>query len=163
MTAETPTPDAPETDAPTPDTPQESEKPRSEVPAEVAAALKKANKEAETLRRQLKEYEDRDKTEAEKLAERASEAEGRALAAEKALLRKDVALIKGLPADLVDRLRGETAEELSADADALLALLTPAEPPEPAPLDLGQGNRGSAALPLNGDPLLKAVRKTLGI
>lgn len=40
--------------------------------------------------------------------------------------RLRVATTKGLPADLVDRLQGSTEEELSADAEKLLALFKPA-------------------------------------
>ena len=41
-------------------------------------------------------------------------------------LRLKVATSKGLPGELVDRLRGETEDELSKDADTLLALVKPA-------------------------------------
>lgn len=41
--------------------------------------------------------------------------------------RLRVATTKGLPAELIDRLQGGTEEELAADADKLLALITPAE------------------------------------
>ncbi|PAX92985.1 hypothetical protein CLM82_00015, partial [Streptomyces albidoflavus] len=61
------------------------------VPPAVERALRKANEEAKTLRLKLKEFEDRDKTEAERLAERASEAEKRASTAEQGLLRWKVA------------------------------------------------------------------------
>lgn len=45
--------------------------------------------------------------------------------------RMRVAMAKGLPAELADRLQGETAVELEADADKLLALVksTPANTP----------------------------------
>lgn len=43
-------------------------------------------------------------------------------------LRLQVASEKGLPADLVDRLRGATQEEISKDADALLAHIVPIIP-----------------------------------
>ncbi len=46
---------------------------------------------------------------------------------EATMLRKDVALEKELPADLVERLKGETREELETDADQLLELLVPKE------------------------------------
>ena len=42
---------------------------------------------------------------------------------EKELLRLRVASRKGLPADLVDRLRGETEQELEADAEKLLEFI----------------------------------------
>ena len=43
-------------------------------------------------------------------------------------LRLRVALEKKVPADLIDRLRGGTKEELEADADKLLELVKPADP-----------------------------------
>lgn len=94
-----------------------------EVPPEVKRALAKANKEAETLRLKLKEYEDRDKTEAQKLAERAAAFEKQAAEAQTELMRYRVAADKKLPAELAARLRGSTPEEMAADADELLTLL----------------------------------------
>ncbi len=122
----TPTADASETEA-KPDAPADQAPPpaKTEVPPEVAAALKKANKEAETLRLKLKEIEDRDKSESERLTERLSEAERRAETAEKAALRFRVGTAKGLPARLTERLQGDNEEEMAADADALLAELNP--------------------------------------
>jgi hypothetical protein len=109
-----------ENDAPAPLAPAAK---ADDVPSEVKAALRKANKEAETLRLRLKEFEDRDKTEAQKLEERASAAESRLGPVEQENARLRVALAKGLPADLVDRLRGGSEQELAADADKLLELV----------------------------------------
>lgn len=125
-TAATPTADAPETEATPTTTPDAASQPtKTEVPPEVAAALKKANKEAETLRLKLKAIEDADKTESERLTERLSEAERRAEKAEKAALRFKVGTAKGLPARLTERLQGDTEEEMAADADALLSEMKP--------------------------------------
>ena len=88
-----------------------------DVPPEVKAALKKANEEAKNLRLKLKEYEDRDKTEAERISERLAEAEKRALDAD----RLEIALEKGLTKSQAKRLVGSTREELEADAEELLA------------------------------------------
>lgn len=43
--------------------------------------------------------------------------------------RLEIATRKGLPVDLATRLQGETAEEIEADADALLKFLKPATGP----------------------------------
>ena len=86
-----------------------------------------ATKERDALAARLKEYEDRDKTEADKMADRLAAAEQRATAAETARLRQQVALDKGLPAELVGRLRGDTEAELEADADDLLAVFNVAK------------------------------------
>jgi L-lactate utilization protein LutC len=64
------------------------------------------------------------------------------------LTRLRVALRKGIPEDLIDRLRGDDEDELEADADKLLSFVsTPATGDAPGPRpDLSQGARG------NGDP-----------
>lgn len=95
---------------------------QSEVPPEVRRALNRANREAETLRKKLKEFEDRDKSAAQLLEERAVAAERVAADAQSQLLRFQVAAEKGLPAELVARLQGSDAKELAADADKLLEL-----------------------------------------
>jgi hypothetical protein len=106
---------------------QAAERPKetgeTKIPPEVERALRKANKEAETLRLKLKEYEDRDKTEAQKLAEAKAAAESEAATAKQELMRYRVAADKKLPAELAARLRGSTPEEMAADADELLTLL----------------------------------------
>jgi hypothetical protein len=136
---------------------------KPDIPKEVQAALRKANKEAETLRLKLKEIEDRDKTEAQKLAERAAAAEQERDALKLTAMRQRIALEKGLPPQLADRLKGSTEDEMSEDADALLELVPVAADssfPGPRP-DLSQGAR--SALALNGDPLLQSVKNVLGI
>jgi hypothetical protein len=112
----------------------------AEVPPEVKAALRKANKEAETLRLKLKEFEDRDKTETQKLTERAEAAEKAAADLASTHMRSEVALEKGLTAKQAKRLVGSTREELEADADDLLADLKPGRPKG----DLEQGHRQQA-------------------
>ncbi|MFK4868990.1 hypothetical protein ACI3K4_27630 [Streptomyces sp. CSMPJR101] len=92
----------------------------TKIPPEVERALRKANKEAETLRLKLKEFEDRDKTEAQKLAEAKTVAEREAASAKQELMRYRVAANKKLPAELANRLQGSTEEEMAEDADRLL-------------------------------------------
>lgn len=76
----------------------------------------------------LREIEDAQKTEAQRLEERAAaevkareEAEGRARDLEVQLLRQRVAAAKGLTPAQAARLRGDSEEEITADADELLA------------------------------------------
>jgi membrane protein involved in colicin uptake len=83
-------------------------------------------------------YEAAEKRAADEAAARA-ELEQRIKAQETALLRQRIATEKGLPAALVDRLQGETPEELAADADVLLAAL-----PRPNAPALDGGTRGAA-------------------
>ena len=112
----TATPDQPSEDAQvTPDASQQSE-----VPPEVKAALKKANKEAETLRLKLKEYEDRDKSEAEKQAERLKALEAEAIAARSEALRLRVAAKFGIGDEDADLFLTATDEEtLTKQAERL--------------------------------------------
>ena len=117
---------------------------KAELPKEVKDALKKANKEAETLRLKLKDYEDRDKTDLQKLQEERDSllAERNSLTLEQ--MRREVAEEKGLTTAQARRLVGSTREELEADADDVLAAF-PITPAKPSFGDVGQGQRGESA------------------
>lgn len=82
------------------------------------AALQAERDARAVAEKRLKEFEDRDKTEAQKLADRAEAAEKRAAELEAKNLRAEVAAAKGVPANL---LSGSTQAELEASADALIA------------------------------------------
>lgn len=131
--------------------------------AQERAAKKAAEKQLSELQKRLQEFEDRDKTEAQKLADRVAAAEQERDALLLTAMRQKVALEKGLPATLAERLKGSTEDEMSADADELLSLVPQASDqgqPGPRP-DLSQGAR--SAMALNGDPLLHSVKNVLGI
>lgn len=148
MADDTATTDAPEVETPNAEAEQNTQeaKKSDDVPPEVRRALNKANKEAETLRLKLQEFEDRDKTEAEKVAARAQAAEDRATQAESKALRLEIAFEKGLTPAQAKRLVGTTREELEADADELLETFKPAEAEKPAvDLDLGTRTTGAVA------------------
>ena len=66
-------------------------------------------------------------------------------------LRLRVALAKGLPSELIDRLRGSNKEELEADADELLKLV---KPQGHTSFDGGKG-RESGAPPVGMNDLLR--------
>lgn len=68
----------------------------------------------------LASYEEANKSEVEKLADKAAAAEDRASTAELRALRVEVAHEKGLTSAQAKRLVGKTREELEADADELL-------------------------------------------
>lgn len=123
------------------DTAPTTETKRSEIPPEVERALRKANKEAEGLRLKLKEFEDRDKTEQQRLAEKATESERETKELREELLRHKVAAAKKLPADLVDRLRGTDEESMAEDADRLLAVFGTKRAPAG---DVDQGARSGS-------------------
>lgn len=97
------------------------------------AQLKARVAELTPFEKQIKDLEEANKTELQRAQEAAAAAQREAQEARLALLRRDVAAREGkvLPAGLADRLRGNTKEELEADADALLAAL-PQPPAAPA-------------------------------
>lgn len=89
------------------------------------AAARKARQDLEA---KLTEYEERDKSETERLAGKITKAEQRAAEAEAKLLRYDVAQEKEVPAKLVPLLTASTREDLEAQA-ALILENAPATPP----------------------------------
>lgn len=82
------------------------------------------------------------------------EAEQRAKALEIAGIRRDVAARLQLPVGLVDRLRGDTDEEITADAQALLAAL-----PKPAAPNINAGDVGGKTQTLPGGITEAALRE----
>jgi hypothetical protein len=78
-----------------------------------------ARKNADAANR-LKETEDADRSEVEKLTARVATAEKRAVEAEAKALKAEIAQEKGLTAGQAKRLHGETREDIEADADELL-------------------------------------------
>ncbi len=92
--------------------------------------------------KKLKEIEDRDLSELDKAKRDAEQATTRLTEYERTNLRQRVALEKGLPASLVNRLQGATEDEVSADADALMALIKSPATPRPDP---SQGARPTSA------------------
>ena len=108
---------------------------------------REAARERDALATRLKEFEDRDKSEGEKVAERLTAAETRAAQAEARAARLDVAFEKGLTPAQAKRLVGNTREELEADADEILRDFptAPAAPGRPMG-DIGQGARTPAQI-----------------
>jgi hypothetical protein len=131
------------------------------VPPEIRAALKKANKEAETLRLKLQQFEDAQKSEAQKLAERAEQAERERDALRVESLCARIAIAKGVPPDLLEFLTATDEDELNAQAERLMARLASTEAARPK-VDVDQGAR-PGPLALNGDPLLDSLKNKLGI
>jgi hypothetical protein len=122
-------------------------------------ARKQAEKTAAELTARLKEFEDSKLSELERAQKEAAEN-----AAELARLRTEntrskVAIEKGVPADLVEFLTGDTEGDIAAKADLLLARLNAPGTPKPDP---SQGAKGSAHA-LNGDPLLDTIKNKLGL
>ena len=121
---------------------QPTPEPASETPAELKArmetmakALKEANAEAAARRKRLEELEaaeakrnEAQMSELDKANKRATELEAKLKEIERTELARKVAEKAGLPAELASRLRGETPDELEADAKILLdAIPKPAQ------------------------------------
>jgi hypothetical protein len=121
--------------------------------AEIRSALKKANGEAAKYRKTAEQVavaetqrKEAEMTELQKAQKRADEAEARAQQLERTSLQREAAANTGLPAKLADRLKGETLEEMEADAKAILEDLPkpPAQPkPGPGILPANPGANGS--------------------
>lgn len=94
------------------------------------AARKVAEKAAADALAKIKEFEDRDKSEAEKQAEALAAARAELAELTVAKTRAEVAAAKGIPANL---LSGSTQEELEASADALIAFRGAQAKPSAAP------------------------------
>lgn len=77
--------------------------------------------------RKLKELEDADKSEVDRLRETVEAANKRADEAEAKALRAEIAAEKGLSLSQAKRLIGSTREELEADADELLEAFKPSD------------------------------------
>jgi hypothetical protein len=93
-----------------------------------------------------REYEQNQKSEQEKLAEKLAAAEALASEASAKLTRYEIASQKGIPTEALDLLTGSTREELELAADKLLSLIgeqTKTKLPMP---DVNQGKPAPAAV-----------------
>ena len=94
---------------------------------EVVEANRELTTSVQALQKAEKERQEKQAEEEGKFKDLYETEKDRGDGLEATMLRKDIALEKGLPANLASRLKGETREELEADADALVELLTPGE------------------------------------
>lgn len=133
----------PEPDVPAQDTDWKAEARKWEQRA-------KANKDAAA---RLQQFEDAQKSEQEKLTEKLSATEKRAVEAELRAARLEVATSKGLPMASVKFLTGDTPDELSASADELLGLLKKDDPePSGRPKERLKGGASPADTEPGPDP-----------
>lgn len=135
-----------------PETPPEGEEPKTfgadyvkKLRDEAAKYRTEAKANADAAAR-LAEIEDADKSEQQKLTDQLTKITAERDEAVTSAARLRVAVSKGVPAELVDRLRGDTEDELAADADKLLALVVKDETPRPPAPDLRQGGNGGGQL-----------------
>ena len=108
--------------------------------------FKEVNDKLKAIETQLAKVQaDQKKADEKKLADTeqwktlADQREAELKAERLARLRLEVAGRKGIPVDLVDRLKGETAEEMEKDAATLLSFLKPKEGPGVPPPGGGGG------------------------
>lgn len=101
------------------------------------ARAKAAKADAEDASK-WREYEQSQKSDNEKNAERLAAAEAEAAIATAKLTRYEVAASKGVPAEAIELLTGTTREEVEAAADKLLALIANQSKSAPKP-DVNQG------------------------
>jgi hypothetical protein len=119
------------------------------------AALKQLNE----LRTKVKEFEDKDKTEAQRLSEAADDAKSRAATAE-TNHRKLVTAMERAPEGatlaqiraVAKRLTGDTDEDMEADADDLYALLAPKSSESDADNAKAPAGKPKVRLRGGGDP-----------
>lgn len=107
-----------------------------------------------TAAEKLSKIEEANKTDLEKVTGERDTLKTAAESAAAEALRLRVALTKQLPAELIDRLRGSTKEELEADADELLKLV---KPTGRTSFDGGKGRENDPGPTGMNDILRKAV------
>lgn len=117
-------------------------------------ARKAAEKAASDYKAKLDEIEQANLSDLERAQQEAKDATSRLAELERQSLIQRVAIEKGVPANLVDRLRGDTEDDITADADALMALVNAPKSPRPDPT---QGGRGEGTQN-TGDQFANAVK-----
>lgn len=148
-----PTTDAPADDQT--DAPAREPKPETDWRAEAKKWESRA-KENKTAAERLAQFEESQKSEQQKLMERAEAAERERDEVRTEALRLRIAHEKGLTPRQAARLRGSSEEELTADADALLEEFGTNGPRRPTG-DVGQGPRDTATAPSDPKSLADAV------
>ena len=150
-----------------------SETPAAQTPSpvEMAAelertkiALKAANKEAAERRKRLEELEtaetkrkDSEMSELDKLKKALAEKDAILTTMQRATAQRQVAEKVGLPAVFAERLKGETPEEIEADAKSILAAM-----PKQAAPQVGATNPGSNATG-NGETYAQQRARIYGV
>lgn len=113
-------------------------------PSKALEKIRKLNSEAANLRKRVKEAEGK--------AADTGEKDDRIKALEAENLRIRIGARHGLPDTLIDRLKGDTEEEILADAEKLLELVTPAKrPPTVKPTERLSGGGDPTAEPEETD------------
>lgn len=154
-------PAAVEVEGATPEVAELGEKGVAALKAE-RAARKSAEKALDDLAAKVKAFEDRDKSEGEKLKEQLAELSGRAAKAERENARLAVIAKHQVPEEYHDLVWGDDEEALAASAQKVRSLIDSTATKDRASFVIPDEG-GSPALALNGDGLEAALKKALGI
>lgn len=111
-------------------------------------ARKSAEKANAELSARLKEFEDSKLSDLERAQAQAAEAAAELDRLRSENIRANVALAKGVPADLIEFLTGSTEEEVAAKADLLMTRLGASGTPKPDP---SQGAKGNTTIGTPGE------------
>lgn len=123
-----------------------------------AKALRDRNKTLEADLKEFTAWKESQKTEEQRITERQQALEAENAQLKRAALIARVQATAKLPDELLTRLRGETEEELLADAKALAALIVP---PAPVPLAPNPGQRIAPGSESTSDPRQTAAKAWL--
>jgi hypothetical protein len=129
------------------DTPELGDAGKKAIQAE-REARKAAEKTASELSARLKAIEDANLSEVERAKKAAEESAAELANLRRENVRNSVAISKGVPAELIEFLTGDTEEEVTAKADLLMSKLNTPTTPKP---DLSQGAKGGDKKGTTGD------------
>jgi hypothetical protein len=125
-------PDDPATGDPAPDKPDLGDPGKKALEAE-RKARRDAERQLREMGDQLKQLQDKDKSDSERLTEKVTQLEKDLATATARADRYEVALEKGLDMTRAKRLTGSTREELEADADELITWTAGTKDDNPVP------------------------------
>ncbi|MBN1991349.1 MAG: hypothetical protein JW953_01500 [Anaerolineae bacterium] len=108
---------------------------------ELNSRAKKAEAELQQLQEAEKKRSDKEAAEQGKWQQLAEQREIELKTERLKRQQLEIASKKGLPPDLAPRLRGDTVEEMEADADILLTFMKPGEGPGVPPAGRGSGSK----------------------
>lgn len=126
-------------------------------------ARKAAEKAANELAAKVKQFEDRDKSESDKLQEQLQELTSRAAKAERENARLAAIAKHQIPADYHDLIQGDDEAALEASAAKVETLLAVSASPTDRASYVIPDEGGHPRLALNGDGIESALKNALGI
>lgn len=143
-------------------------KDNQELPEWAKTELAEARSEAARYRVEKNQAVEQAKADAEAAyTTEKAELEGKLSKSESNLLRLRIAVGANVPADKIEtfaeRLQGETEDELRSDAEKLKSFFTAPEVQSTSQSAVDNTQGSGNTLPLNGDPLLNALKQKVGI